>query len=515
MKILFLAAEAESLAGAGGSDEMAGSLPHALAALGHDVRAAVPFSTTLDRDRFEPARVARLVVPQVGGEQVARVSEVRHAGVTYYLIAGPAAVRGGRAAAGATLATNGSGEIFNALAALGICRALAWTPNVVHAVTSQAGAALYWLDTDGLHDEQFQQTAAVFTVRGLGDPQAGVGPGLRAYGVPSSDSPLLPDWARDTMLGLCLAHAGLLVMDSLTDGQEMLSSAHGRDWVGVLQARREQLNGLRVGLDIDRWDPRRDKSLAARYDADRLDRRAANKRALQRATGLAHQAQGPLIGVVTPQDRPTEAGIAASAVRAMLAGAEHLQFVVFGTAQSGKAAEFRRLATEFPEQVRLRDGMDHVTDSHIFAGVDILLVVPGAQPSALVTLLALRYGAVPMVPASGALSDVVIDYSQPRRGSGFVFTDYNAPALLAGLQRALRVYRRPAHWRALQRRAMRQALEFTWARSAQHYLTLYQQALTFRKEAVTALTHRLADGPAGVAPGTVSDMAGAGQATLR
>jgi starch synthase len=44
--------------------------------------------------------------------------------------------------------------------------------------------------------------------------------------------------------------------------------------------------------------------------------------------------------------------------------------------------------------------------------------------------------------------------------------------LLAALRRAFALYRRPAQWRAVQRRGM--ALRFDWLAAAQHYQAIYQ-----------------------------------------
>ncbi len=88
MNILFLAAQAPAPANAGGLPETACLLPAALAALGHAVRVAVPARAVSDRRRLAPTAAARLTVPHVAGDQVARVSQVQRDGVTYYLIAG-------------------------------------------------------------------------------------------------------------------------------------------------------------------------------------------------------------------------------------------------------------------------------------------------------------------------------------------------------------------------------------------------------------------------------------------
>ena len=144
MKILFLAAEAFPFSKVGGLGDVAGSLPPALAALGHEVRVAIPFSGVIDRRRFKPVRVAKLAVPHIRGDQAASVWEVRRDGVVFNLIAGPPIPRAKRVY-GADIHEDGPKFIFFSLAALGMCRALDWAPDVVHANDCHTGAAVYWL----------------------------------------------------------------------------------------------------------------------------------------------------------------------------------------------------------------------------------------------------------------------------------------------------------------------------------------------------------------------------------
>jgi starch synthase len=91
-------------------------------------------------------------------------------------------------------------------------------------------------------------------------------------------------------------------------------------------------------------------------------------------------------------------------------------------------------------------------------------------------LIALRYGAIPVVRHTGGLADTVRDYTGPdSEGNGFVFQEYTKDALLAALRRALAAYQRPGEWRRLQARGME--LDFSWERSAERYEAAYRQAL--------------------------------------
>jgi len=96
------------------------------------------------------------------------------------------------------------------------------------------------------------------------------------------------------------------------------------------------------------------------------------------------------------------------------------------------------------------------------------------EPCGLGQLIALRYGSVPLVHATGGLTDTIRDpQADPARANGFVFREFSVPALLSALDRLLALRSGdPSGWQTLVRRGMRQ--DFSWRRAAYRYLDLYQ-----------------------------------------
>ena len=95
------------------------------------------------------------------------------------------------------------------------------------------------------------------------------------------------------------------------------------------------------------------------------------------------------------------------------------------------------------------------------------------EPCGLGQLIAMRYGTIPLVRNTGGLADTVKDLTQdPVSGTGFVFNDYTAEALLKCIQRAVMEISSPAVRTELASRAMRQ--DFGWSKSARDYMELYQ-----------------------------------------
>jgi starch synthase len=89
-------------------------------------------------------------------------------------------------------------------------------------------------------------------------------------------------------------------------------------------------------------------------------------------------------------------------------------------------------------------------------------------------MIAMRYGAVPIVRATGGLRDTVRDYAAGA-GTGFVFEQPSVEALAAAIRRAVELHRDPRAWRSLQGRGARR--DFSWEKSARQYAAVYRQAL--------------------------------------
>ena len=87
--------------------------------------------------------------------------------------------------------------------------------------------------------------------------------------------------------------------------------------------------------------------------------------------------------------------------------------------------------------------------------------------------MSLRYGTIPIVRATGGLADTISDYDPVGKGTGFVFNDYSAEAMVHATERAVKAYEDKSGWAALVDRAIR--ADFSWTRSAREYVELYNR----------------------------------------
>src|SRR5205085_12287417 len=103
---------------------------------------------------------------------------------------------------------------------------------------------------------------------------------------------------------LSFLKAGLFYADAITTvspsyAKEIQTEAMGAGMHGLLAARRDRLTGILNGIDTTVWDPATDALITERYDARTLERKAVNKKALQKRLGLEPREDVPLLGAVT------------------------------------------------------------------------------------------------------------------------------------------------------------------------------------------------------------------------
>jgi len=119
--------------------------------------------------------------------------------------------------------------------------------------------------------------------------------------------------------------------------------------------------------------------------------------------------------------------------------------------------------------------LDFSLAQQIFAGCDILIMPSRFEPHGLAPLIAMRYGAIPVVRHTGGMAETVQDCSPDlSSGLGFVFERYDPSELVTALRRALTAFREKEKWRELMMRAMK--ADFSWKASLPKYEALYEMA---------------------------------------
>jgi starch synthase len=477
VKVLFLAAEATPFTKVGGLADVAGALPKALRRLGVDVRVVIPRYGALQGKGLDFRRLGSVNVPIGSGEEHALLLETDADGVPVYLLWNDQYFSNRERVYGFN--DDPQRFTFFSRAIIAMLPMLDWQPAVIHANDWHTAPVLAWLDVYGRSQPLYRDLASLFTIHNLA--YQGICGRLILTFAQMEKLPHLPAElpGQVNWLAQGVAHADCISALSPTYAREIVECKDEEPLSALLHERRDRIFGILSGIDTEIWDPACDDGLAQTFDAQTLKMRAVNKSAFQREAHFSVAAETPLFGMVSRLDDLKGLELVIPAFEELLQQ-QDAQFVILGTGEETYESRLRELQAQFPGHVRAFIKFDERLARRIYGSVDILLAPSRAEPASIGLMAAMHYGAVPVIHATGGLSDTVADADvQTRRGVGFAFDAYSVPALLDAIERALSAYRNKPRWLEIQRRAMER--DFSWNASARAYVDLYQRALALRR----------------------------------
>ncbi|MGD9405125.1 MAG: glycosyltransferase, partial [Anaerolineae bacterium] len=279
------------------------------------------------------------------------------------------------------------------------------------------------------------------------------------------------------MMGRGIYWADLVNTVSETYAREILTPEYGERLDPLLRDRRDRLFGILNGIDYETASPTTDPHIAVNYDTTTLNLRRENKRALQREAGLVEDPDIPLIGMISRLNNSKGFDILGQTIDHILDLG--VQFVLMGTGDQHYHELFSQMVHDYPEQAAILLTFNTPFERRIYSGSDMFLMPSRFEPCGTNQLIAMHYGSVPIVRATGGLADTVQDYDpRSEQGTGFVFEPYDRWALFGAIVRAVEVYRHRELWHQIQLRGMH--ADFSWKRSALAYVELYQRAIASR-----------------------------------
>jgi starch synthase len=468
MRILFLSSEVAPFSKTGGLGDVAGALPSALAALGHEVVVVTPLYGDISRAGLteEPHRLS-LTFP-FGGVSARFFARASEAGLTHVFVDVPQYFQ--RAG---LYGHPDDARRFAAftMAGLSYAQARGFVPDVVHGNDWPVGLAALALKR-GYGHTALGRARTVFTIHNLAYQGNFPRGEMEALGLP---------WSLYTVDGvefydqLSFMKAALKTFDVLTTvspsyAQEVQTREGGHGLDGVLRARAADVHGILNGVDVREWNPATDVLLPARFTSLDLSGKAQCRVALLEAYGLEPPAAGqPVFGVVGRMVEQKGVDLLLEALPRLLE--QGARAVVLGSGEPRFEQRWRHLAERFPYRLGVRVGFDNGLAHLIEAGSDFFLMPSRFEPCGLNQMYSLLYGSVPVVREVGGLRDTVVDVAGGE-GTGIVFSELAAEGLSRALFRAVELFRRPDEYLKVQRRGMVQ--DFSWARSARQYVQLYR-----------------------------------------
>ena len=346
------------------------------------------------------------------------------------------------------------------LAILEYAKLLNFRPNVIHANDWHTAMLPIYLKTNYKYDEFYKDTKSVFTIHNL------------AY-QGSCDKAII-DFANmrwdNVWYDNCVEHYGrvnwvkgaIYCSDMITAvspryANEILGSDMGEGMDYTLRGQTHKIRGILNGTYYDKKDfnPKEKPKF---------------KEQIQKMFGLETNPNRPLVAMIsrlTYQKGLDLIDFAKFDLMNMPA-----DFVFLGTGEGGYQ---NMLIWASNNSSNIRAWIDFKADlaNEIYKGADLFLMPSLFEPCGISQMIAMKYGTVPIVRATGGLDDTVISYPN-EKANGFKFLGYDARSMVDEIKNAIwTYYDRKDDFKRLVENAIKS--KFTWEASAKQYVEVYKQ----------------------------------------
>ena len=472
MNILYAVSEAFPFAKDGGLGDVAYAFPQTVRNMGQDIRVVMPLYDTIPTHYREQMELISNFTLNVSFQTLyCGLYRLELRGVTVYFVENDVYFMRGQLYG---CRDDDARFAFFSKAVVESIRYMDWTPDVVHCNDWQTALVLFYLRDKQMKNPALRPIHTVFTIHNV-EYQ-----GNFSYqtltdvfglsGVLFSQGTLELDGKVNLMKG-AIEIADRVTTVSPAYARELKAPDASGNLAEVIAA--HEIVGIRNGIhgEINPFDC---PHVHRPYTADTVDERVFNKLWMQENMSLKLGEDIPVLGCVSRLLPRKGFDLLAEVLPEYLSrGAE---LAVCGNGKRDIKQLLQGLEEQYPEQVAVIS-YSEAHAAEVLSSIDLFLMPSVVEPCGTAQLQAMRYGAVPLVHATGGLRDTVKPYDdQHPDGWGFVFEDYTPEALKAAMDTALSAYYEDgALWERLQKRCMAQ--DFSWEQPAKEYIRLYENLL--------------------------------------
>lgn len=472
MKVLFAASESHPFIKTGGLGDVIGALPKYLKLLDVDVRVVIPKYKNISKNIIDKLKYVTNFYVKVGWRnQYCGIFEYENEGVTYYLLDNEYYFnRDGLYG----YYDDGEKFAFFDRAVLEFLKVIDWQPQIIHCHDWQTGMIPVMHKLEYRRDLFYYDMKTVFSIHNIffqGNCDPGILPELFGYDFqPFFNGSLELNGAVSFLKG-GLNYSDRISTVSRSYANEIQTPEYGEGLEGLLRERSYALSGIVNGIDYSEYDPSQDNYIYDKFNIDSIEKKVKNKTKLQKDLGLPIKEDVPLIGIVSRLTHQKGCDLVINSIDRLLQ--RNIQIVILGTGDYLYEQTFKRLQINYPDKVSANIMFDNSLAHKIYAAADMFMMPSLFEPCGLGQLIALRYGAIPIVRETGGLKDTICPYNKYNGvGNGFSFRNYNHNELFNTTEYALQIYSDKEAWRSIVEQAMNS--NNSWSKSAKEYKQLYK-----------------------------------------
>lgn len=461
MRVVFASSEVFPFAKTGGLADVCGALPLALEKIGIDVTVFLPHFKFIDTAKHGIERV---------NNQLSRVTIGQTIDVYFienHVFFGREGIYGDTYG---DYGDNLQRFQFFSQKVLEVIKQLKLDVDIVHCHDWQSALIPVYLKTKFKNDPFYNKIKSVLTIHNLAFQGIFSKDEFHRLGLPEETFVKFFEYHQR----INLLKAAIMTSDRVTTVSEMyakeiLTKDFGCGLEGVLKTRKDKIAGIVNGIDYDIWNPEVDDHISKPFSVQQADEaKLKNKHALQKEFGLEITDKTPLYGFVGRLSH--QKGIDLLIDWLKLKKDIQGQFIFQGLGDEKYAGDLRELASRHPKQVFSYLAYDEPAAHKIYAASDFLLMPSRYEPCGLSQMIAMRYGAIPIVYKTGGLADTVSPIGQTDE-KGLVMNNLDLATLTTSFQLASKIFADKQHLKKLRENGMK--ADFSWDHSADEYEKLY------------------------------------------
>jgi len=152
-------------------------------------------------------------------------------------------------------------------------------------------------------------------------------------------------------------------------------------------------------------------------------------------------------------------------------------FIAIGSGDALYESYFMKLQKKYPEYVYYKEGFDVNLEQKVYAASNLFMLPSLFEPCGLNHMIAMKYGALPIVRETGGLKDTVTPYNKfSGIGVGFTFKNYNKSEFVEAIDQALNLYHEDKEaFNSMVQQAMH--IKYSVSKMASQYEELYRKIL--------------------------------------
>ena len=471
MKILYVTSEVSPFVCTGGLGEVSASLPRAINKSGKaEVSVVLPMYLSV-KDRFysETELVYEGYLSLSWRRQYIGVRRLRQNGVVYYFIDneyyfGRELIYG----------NYDDGERF-AYFGRAVCEMIEngiAVPDILHANDWQSALSIVYLKRQY---ENLLTIPCLFTLHNVAY-QGKYSPAISSdvFGLADEDAaPLLYDGDLNLLKGAATL-SDCLTTVSPTYAKELKDGYFTFGLCDIFKSGNCKIQGIMNGIDTS-YDPLHDPGIPASFGKKDLSGKAECRAKLCSEFCVENKEGAPIISMVTRLTPQKGIDLVLNVIEELINQTEII-FVILGSGNYEYEGFFRALSEKYCGRIGFISRFDNDLSRLVYAGSDLFLMPSLFEPCGIAQMIAMKYGAVPIVRETGGLKDSVVPYNEyTNEGTGFSFANYNAFEMKNTIEYAISVFRDSVRWRELTVRAM--SVDNSWKKSGSRYVDIYREML--------------------------------------